>query len=95
MLLSYQDDTLSVPHTSTCIVHTVGKICDGDVITITSPIFASTNFISKAINMSDRFDVPMRVSNSNGYITNTSETMKATLVCDDDDIFKMYVKELA
>ena len=30
----------------------------------------------------------------NGYITNASETMKATLVCDDDDIFKMYVKEL-
>ena len=93
MLLSYRKDELSIPHTSTCVVHTLGKICDGDTITVTSPVFASTNFTSKAINMTDRFDVPVRIKNDVGYIVNNSQELcAATLVCDDNDVSTMYVE---
>lgn len=89
MLLSYRNDTFIVPHTSTCVIHTVGTINDGDIIEVTSPVFASTSFSSRAINMSDRFNVVARVAS--GSVTNDGE-MKAVLVCDDNDVFNMYVR---
>ena len=89
MLLSYRNDSFKVPHTSTCIIHTTGIINDGDVIEVTSPIFASTSFSSRAINMSDRFNVVARVSS--GSVVNT-DNMEGTLVCDDNDVFNMYVR---
>lgn len=92
MILSYRKDTFTIPHTSTCVIHTLGKISDGDTVTVTSPVFSSTNFTSKAINMSDRFDVPVKVMNNTGYIINESDGLNATLVCDDNDVFNMYVR---
>lgn len=92
MILSYRKDTFAIPHTSTCVVHTLGKISDGDIVAVTSPVFASTNFTSKAINMSDRFDVPVKITNETGYIVNDSDELIATLVCDDNDVFNMYVR---
>jgi hypothetical protein len=91
MILSYRNDKFSIPHTSTCVIHTQGVIKDGDSVTVTSPIFASTNFTSKSINMSDRFNVPIRILNDNGYITNDGEYY-ATLVCNDNDVFNMFVR---
>lgn len=91
MILSYREDTFTVPHTSTCVVHNTGIIHDGDVVSVTSPVFASTNFTAKSINMSDRFDVVIHITNNDGYIKTDTE-IKATLVCDDNDIFNMYVK---
>lgn len=94
MLLAYRDDIFTIPHTSTCIIHTKGKIKDGDTITITSPVFASTNFTTGSINMSDRFDVVIRVSSSEKIFVNDENDgeCKGTLVCDDNDVFQMYVR---
>jgi hypothetical protein len=94
MILSYREEQFSIPHTSKCIIHTTGKISDGDIITITSPVFASINFTSGAINTSDRFDLPVKIINDNGYIINdnTDENLYGTLVCDDNDVFNMYVR---
>ena len=95
MMLSYRQPVYRVPHTSTCIIHTTGDICDGDYISITSPIFASINFVSGAINTSESFDVPVRiVSNGGSTITNTQPdgSFTGTLVCDDNDVTHMYVR---
>lgn len=90
MLLSNNKNTFNVPHTSTCIIHTQGVIKDGSIVSVTSPIFASTNFTSRSINMSDRFNVPVRISNKSEYIINNGE-LKATLICNDNDVFSMFV----
>ena len=73
MLLTYRNDIFTIPHTSTCIIHTTGKIKDGDMITITSPVFASTNFTTRSVSMSDRFDVIVRVSDTTKVFVNDQE----------------------
>lgn len=88
MLMSYRNDAFVVPHTSTCIIHTTGTIVDGMMVEVTSPVFASTSFSTRAINLSDKFTVVARV---NGSI-DSDGNLKGTLVCDDDDVFNMYVK---
>lgn len=88
----YQNNEFNIPHTSTCIINTKGKLVDGDIVEITSPIFSSTNYSSGAINLTESFNVPIKINNTNGYIISDGNT-KATLVCDDNDIFNMYVKE--
>lgn len=94
MMLSYRQPIYHVPHTSTCIIHTTGDICDGDVVSVTSPVFSSINFVSGAINTSERFNVPIRVISHGGSVTNnqTDGSFKGTLVCDDNDTFNMYVR---
>lgn len=93
MILSlYKEDEFVIPHTSTCVIRTTGVLRDGDIVLVTSPIFASTNFTSKDINMSDSFKVPLKLSNNTLSIDNTKGDLKATLVCDDNDIFNMYIK---
>lgn len=89
MLLSYRNDSFIVPQTSTCVIHTLGTINDGDTIEVTSPVFASTSFSSRAVNMSDRFNVTARVTS--GSVINNGD-LKGTLVCDDNDVFNMYVR---
>lgn len=90
MLISSEANTFSIPHTSTCIIHTKGVIKDKSIVSITSPIFSSTNFTSRSINMSAKFDIPIRVLNKEGYITNVDK-IEATLVCNDNDVFNMHV----
>ena len=94
MLLSYRNDSFTVPHTSTCVIHTTGTINDGDVIEVTSPVFASTSFSTRAVNMSDRFNVIARVPS--GKIKNNAidDLFTGILVCDDNDVFNMYVRIL-
>lgn len=92
MLLSYRADSFTVPHTSTCIIRTTGVINDGDMIEVTSPVFASTNFSSRAINMKDSFSVIARVSSGSVVNDKPDGTFKGILVCDDDDVFNMYVR---
>ena len=91
MLLSYRPNNYVVPHTSTCIIHTIGKISYGAVISVTSPIFSSINFTSRMLNLSERFQVKIRITNDDGFIYNESETT-STLVCDDNDTLNMYVR---
>lgn len=67
----------------------------GDVISVTSPIFSSVNFVSGAINMSERFDVPVSsVSNGNGFIDNDKPDGECfgTLRCYDNDPFRMFIE---
>jgi hypothetical protein len=90
MILSYRREGYSVPLTSTCLIHTTGIIRDGDSVSVTSPVFASMNFTSGAINTSDRFTVPVKVLNDDGYIS-TSDKIYGQLHCDDNDTFNMYV----
>ena len=93
MILSlYKEDEFVVPHTSTCVIRTIGMLRDSDIVLVTSPIFTSTNFTSKDINMSDSFKVPLKLSNNTLSVDNTKGDLKATLVCDDNDIFNMYIK---
>ena len=94
MLLTYRYDIFTIPHPSTCMIHTTGKIKDGDMITITSPVFASTNFTTRSVSMSDRFDVIVRVSDPTKVFVNdkVDGECKGTLVCDDNDVFHMYVR---
>ena len=95
MMLSYRQPVYHVPHTSTCIIHTTGDIRDGDLISVTSPVFSSINFVSGAINTSEQFNVPIRIlSHGDSPITNDEPdgSFKGTLVCDDNDTTSMYVR---
>lgn len=96
MMLSYRQSTYHVPHTSKCIIHTTGTISDGDMISITSPVFTSINFVSGAINTSESFNVVARVINPSGQVTlnatSNDNPNTGILVCDDDDIYNMYVR---
>ena len=94
MILSYRQSNYHVPHTSKCIVHTTGTIRDGDTISVTSPVFASINFTSGAINTTESFNVIARITNDAHEVTNTLPygSFIGTLVCDDDDVFNMYVR---
>ena len=89
MILSYRQSTYRVPHTSKCIIHTTGTIRDGDTISVTSPVFSSINYI----NTTETFNVTARVTNEDGVINDQADgSFYGTLVCDDDDIFNMYVR---
>ena len=96
MLLSRKTDSFGIPHTSTCVIHTTGVIHDNDTIEVSSPVFASINFSSGAINMSDRFNIPIRILNDSRSVENNKAdgSFLGTLVCDDDDVFGMYVRIL-
>ena len=102
MILSYRREDYPVPLTSTCLIHTTGMICDGGSVSVTSPVFASMNFTSGAINTSDQFDVTVRFSQKtredNGEIIMLTDEMCSaigdifgTLHCEDSDTFNMYV----
>lgn len=95
MILSYRQSTYHVPHTSKCIIHTTGTIRDGDLISITSPVFSSINYASGAINTTESFFAVARIliPNTDSVINDRPDgSFTGTLVCDDDDIFNMYVK---
>ena len=102
MILSYRRENYQVPRTSTCLIHTTGMICDGGSVSVTSPVFASMNFTSGAINTSDQFDVTVKFSQQtredNGEIIMLTDEMRSaigdifgTLHCEDNDTFNMYV----
>ena len=99
MILSYRREAYPVPLTSKCIIHKpTGFICDGANVSVTSPVFASMNFTSGAINTSDRFDVKIKFSpemrEEYGVLIPTDglpDEINGTLHCEDNDTFNMYV----
>lgn len=91
MLLQNRDMRVTIPHTSTCIIRTKGVINDGDTILIISPVFASINFQSGSIEMTEGFEAPIRILTANRSIVSDG-SYRATLVCDDNDVFQMYVR---
>ena len=94
MVLSFRQSTYHVPHTSKCIIHTTGTIRDGDMISVTSPVFSSINYTSGAINTTETFNVTVRVFTESKMFNNSLKDGECfgTLACDDDDIFNMYVR---
>lgn len=95
MILSYRKNEFSIPESSRCVVHTTGIIKKGDVVSITSPIFTSVDFNTGAVNMSERFDVPVSsVSNADGSFVNDKADGKCfgVLRCYDNDPFRMFVE---
>ena len=77
---------------------TTGTICDGDTVTVTSPIFSSIDFTSGCFNVTSTFEVPIKIQNDDKQIVIDHNAYSvggypSTLVCDDNDIFNMYVRE--
>lgn len=93
MLLSYNNEAFIIPHTSSCIVKTKGRIKDGDLVSVSSVIFASVKYSARAVDIGDTFDVTARVL-AEGAETWSDGNMIGTLVCDDNDVFNMYVRIL-
>ena len=91
MLLSYYPKEFTVPHTSACMVVTTGMIVTDDMVDIISPVFSSIDFSSGNVDLSSTLSVRVVVENEY-QVTELSEAIQATLVCDDGDIFNMYVK---
>ena len=91
MLLSYYPKEFTVPHTSSCLVTTTGMIVTDDMVDIISPVFSSIDFSSGNVDLSSTLSVKVVVENEYG-VTETTQATQATLVCDDGDIFNMYVK---
>jgi len=92
MLLQNRQLSFKVPHTSTCIIKTRGHINDGDIVEIISPVFASANFQTGSITMTESFNFPIRILTESRSVENPNADMQATLVCDDNDVFNMYVR---
>lgn len=86
MLLQYYPINVTVPHTSTCHIT---SITNDNIATISSPIFASIDFTSNQFNLSSGLNVPIH---SNENVEISEDGLDATLVCDDNDIFNMYVR---
>jgi hypothetical protein len=57
---------------------------------VTSPIFSSINYSSRAINLSESIDVRFSTSNENG-IEITDDNNEAYLNSKDQDVSNMYV----
>lgn len=91
MLAENRPLKISIPHTSTCIIRTSGDVQDGDTVSVVSPVFSSADFQTGSIVMTETFDVPIRILNVEKRLTLTGAS-EATLVCDDNDIFNMYVR---
>lgn len=98
MILSYRREDYPVPLTSKCMIHTpTGLIRDGANVSVTSPVFASMNFTSGAINTSDQFDVKIQFSPQTRekygeHLPDIlSDEIYGTLHCEDNDTFNMYV----
>ena len=91
MLLQNRDMRVTIPHTSMCIIRTKGTIRDGDSVLVVSPVFASIHYQSGSIEMTEGFMVPIRILTAERLINSDGE-YRATLVCDDNDVFQMYVR---
>lgn len=92
MILSYRDSGPRVPVSSSVIIKTKGIIRDGDLISVTSPLFSSIDYSSGGLNTSETFEAKFRTSNTDGF-DNDSGDMIGTLVCTDNDLFNLYVRD--
>ena len=92
MLLQYYQTEYTIPHTSKCHLKTSGLVYNEGQVTITSPVFSSIDYNSKALTLSSEFNVPIRLFGMDSIELTGDEN--AVLVCDDNDVFGMYVKLL-
>ncbi len=96
MLLQNRQMSFKIPHTSTCILRTWPNrdgIHDGDRIMVESPIFNSISYNEGPISNHQAFYVTARVMNAEKiFYFDSTKLTRATLVCDDNDIFNMYVR---
>lgn len=92
MLLQNRNMKIVIPHTSTCVIRTKGTIHNGDVVSIVSPVFASTDFQSGSIEMTETFQLPIKILTESREVVNANGEYRAELVCDDNDVFNMYVR---
>jgi hypothetical protein len=60
------------------------------MIEVSSVVFSSTEYSARAVNISDTFTVTARVLSGNTVISDGN--LKGILVCDDNDVFNMYVR---
>ena len=90
MLLQYYPIQYNIPQTSTCHIITEGTIENGSMITITSPIFSSIDFTSNQFYLSSGLEVKLQSKQESIVVPEGG--MDAILVCDDHDIFNMYVR---
>jgi len=81
---------LLIPHSSRCYITNRGIINDGDIISVISPLFSSMDYSSRAVQLSESFDVVFRTSETGG-INITDEDNEAVLNSEDQDINHMYV----
>lgn len=81
---------LLIPRSSKCYITNRGVIKDGDVISVISPIFSSMDYSSRAVQLSESFDVVFRTSNEEG-INITDDNNEAVLNSEDQDIDNLYV----
>jgi hypothetical protein len=79
-----------IPVSSKCFIVDRGIIKDGDVISVTSPIFSSINYSSKAIMLDESFKAVFRTNNPNG-IEITDDNNEAYLNSEDQDVNSLYV----
>lgn len=91
MILSQRASEFSVPHTSTCVIITQGTIKNGDTVSVTSPVFPSHSITQLALESSNSFEVPIKILTPEGQV-DSNGSLKATLVCDDNDVQHMYVR---
>lgn len=89
MLLQYYPIQYDIPHTSICHI-SEGTYHNGDTITVTSPVFSSIDFTSNQFFLSSGFEVQFRSQQES--VTVPEDGMDVTLVCDDQDVFNMYVR---
>ena len=91
MLLQNRQMSFKIPHTSTCILCWSGRIYNGDIINIESPLFNSISYNEGPISNHQQFSVPVKIMNGSEYV-DVEDGSEGTLVCDDNDIFHMYVR---
>lgn len=89
MLLQYYPIQYNIPHTSTCHI-SEGTYHNGDMVTITSPIFSSIDFTSNQFYLSSGLEVRLQLQQESMVVPEGG--MDVTLVCDDNDVFNMYVR---
>lgn len=76
-----------IPVSSKCIIKTRGLVKNGDVISVTSPMFSSINYSSRAVVLDESFDVVFRSDD----IEITDNNCEAFLNSDDQDVNNLYV----
>lgn len=89
-MLSSRQLNVVIPETSKCIIKTEGELRDGDIVSVISPVFASTDLQSGSIVMTEAFDVPINIDNEEHKIVGDGN-LEGILESHDNDVFNMTV----
>lgn len=89
-MLSSRQLNVIIPQASKCIIKTEGELRDGDIVSVISPVFASTDLQSGSIVMTEAFDVPIKIDNEEHKIVSDGN-LEGILESQDNDVFNMLV----